>query len=295
MFIVRLRGGLGNQLYEYAFCAFLKKFTDDVYVDGTEFKTFQCHDGLEVDKIFDIDLPYASRKRIMELSNYIPIPVSGKIGIGLFELEGIRERWWCKKHRKKTHVKEKDLLAHDMDYVTDFLNRNKQEDLYFDGYWSDVRILERLDDGWINFRKGFVSQYSKYMEDIDFDMACSVHVRKGDIDGTSIDVCGKEYYKKAVEHINSIRSDVEFIVFSDELDKARNIITEDLAPNIRFIDTTAEKTAGVDIYLMSLCRDNIIVNSSYSYWGSRLNNHRDKCVIIPAQYSKMRYDGSVVI
>lgn len=148
MFVVRLRAGLGNQLYEYAFCSFLTNYTEEVYVDGTGFRTFQCHDGLEVDKIFDIDLPYASRKK---------------------------------------------LLAHDMEYTDDFLRSNKHEDMYFDDYWSDMRILDRLDDGWIDFRREYASDYSMYLDGIDFENACPIHVRKGDIDGTSIDVCGIAY------------------------------------------------------------------------------------------------------
>lgn len=295
MFIVRIRGGLGNQLFIYAFCEYLKKFSDNIYVDGSEYKTFQCHDGLEVDQIFDISFPYASNRDIMKLSNYIPIPFSGKIGIGLFELEMLRERYWCRNHQKKSHILERDLMTGGMENMEEFLLSNRDKDLYFSGYWSDVRILDQIDENWLAFRPDFISKYLKYTENINFDMACSIHVRKGDIDGTSIDVCDAIYYKKAIDYIRKIRPSVDFLVFSDEIDKARKIITNDLNANVRFIDSSDENTAGVDIYLMSLCRDNIIANSSYSYWGSRLNHHRDKCVIIPKQYSRMSYSNAIVI
>ena len=165
--------------------------------------------------------------------------------------------------------------------------------LFFDGGWATTRYLDKLDGDWLRFRDDFTRKYSKYTDGLDFDKICSVHVRKGDYSGTGLDVCDRAYYKKAMDHIKGIRADVKFAVFSDEIDKAHSVIGD--GDDIIYMDTSAENTAGVDIWLMSLCHDNIIANSTYSFWGSRLNRHDDKCVIMPGQYSKMRYGNSLVI
>ncbi|MBR4575069.1 MAG: alpha-1,2-fucosyltransferase [Lachnospiraceae bacterium] len=293
MYIVRLRGGLGNQLFEYAFCCYLSRFTDSVSVDDSEYKCFKCHDGLEVDSIFDIHYPSAGFGDIIRCSNSIPISVGGKPGIALFELERIRKRWSIRLHQKRTHIREDDVEEMGDMAFTQLLKNNKDKTLYFDGYWFTTQYLDRLGDDWLRFRSDFIEKHLKYTDGLDFERLCSIHVRKGDYSGTGLDVCDGAYYQRAMDHIRGIRSEVKFAVFSDEIDKARSIVGE--GTDTIFMDTPKGETAGLDIWLMSLCHDNIIANSTYSYWGSRLNRHADKCVIMPAQYEKMRYGNSIVL
>ncbi len=293
MYIVRLRGGLGNQLFQYALCEFLSRFSGDVYVDDSEYKCFKCHDGLEVDRIFEVYYPGASSRDIIKSSNCIPIRVGGRFGILLFELERIREELVFRINHKKTHITDDEIDRIDNKELYEFLEKNRTHTLYFDGYWMSTRFIDMLGEGWLQFREDFTDKYRKYQEGLDFDKLCSIHVRKGDYTGTPMDVCNEAYYRRAMEYIRELRSDVGFIVFSDEIDKARMLIGD--GSDISYMDTSGENTAGVDVWLMSLCRDNIIANSTYSYWGSRLNRHIDKCVIMPTQYRKFQYENSVII
>lgn len=295
MIIVRIRGGLGNQLFGYAFASFLKTLSEDVFVDVSEYSCFQCHDGLEVSKIFSVDFPNASTGDIMRCSNYIPIPFSGKLGIALFELELRRGRIAKKICKKETHIHEDDINKWGSDEIIRFVKENLDKDLYFDGYWggSYPDYVKYLDDTWLEFRDDYTSKYVEYTNGMDFEKACSVHVRKGDFTGTSLDTCDSDYFSRAMEYIDSKRDGTVFYVFSDELDKACDIIGR--GPNIVYVDTSKEKTAGLAIWLMSLCRDNIIPNSSFSYWASRLNRHPDKIVIMPQIFEQFKFEKDVLL
>jgi hypothetical protein len=82
-----------------------------------------------------------------------------------------------------------------------------------------------------------------------------------------------EYYNKSIEHLKDI-TDL-FIVFSDDIEWCKNNIKSE---NIIYIQDEKDY---IEIYLMSLCDNNIISNSSFSWWGAWLNRNENKIVIGP--------------
>lgn len=147
----------------------------------------------------------------------------------------------------------------------------------FDGYFQSEKYFEHCKD---TVRKEFVfkdeiqKQAKEFCLPMEGKRLVSIHVRRGDY--VSLPghhpLCGVEYYEKAMSHFSE---DVQYICFSDDITWCRNNLPS--AKNLIF----SENTTGVDLCIMSMCNDNIIANSSFSWWGAWLNPTPDKKVIAP--------------
>jgi len=101
-----------------------------------------------------------------------------------------------------------------------------------------------------------------------------------------------EYYLDAMALVNERVSDPHYFIFSDDIEWARENIKES---RTMFIDWNTGPNSFVDMQLMSLCRHNIIANSSFSWWSAWLNRNPSKLVIAPGQWMPgMKDDGDVL-
>jgi hypothetical protein len=144
-----------------------------------------------------------------------------------------------------------------------------QSEKYFNHNRNSILDLFSIDDNSKNYIK------NKY-DDILNKKTCSVHVRRGDYLNlpNHHPVCSLDYYNKTIEMM-----DVDlFLVFSDDIEWCRKNFIGD---KFIFID---ENPDYIDIWLMSLCDNNIIANSSFSWWGAWLNQNENKTVIAPKQW-----------
>jgi hypothetical protein len=107
---------------------------------------------------------------------------------------------------------------------------------------------------------------------------CSIHVRRGDYTNNPVhDVCDIGYYNRAIEQVKS-RTDVdEFLVFSDDITWCK----DKFKGNYTFVDGNLDVE---DMFLMSMCKNHIIANSSFSWWGSWLNNNPSKITVAPLRW-----------
>tara|TARA_Y100000310_G_C20691265_1_gene822392 strand:+ start:254 stop:1069 length:816 start_codon:yes stop_codon:yes gene_type:complete len=116
---------------------------------------------------------------------------------------------------------------------------------------------------------------------------CSVHVRRGDyVTMDSHRLLKKEYHIEAIKQIKYANKDTKFLFFSDDIEWCKENFNDD---NYIFIDGNDNAHQGqgddiLDIYLMKLCHDNIICNSSFSWWGAWLNDNSRKIVISPQKW-----------
>ena len=106
---------------------------------------------------------------------------------------------------------------------------------------------------------------------------CSIHVRRGDylklLDHHP--VCSMGYYNEAIK---LMPNDTTFLIFSDDTDWCKENFVGD---NFKIIEGFNDIN---DLYLMSKCKNNIIANSSFSWWGAWLNNNKGKTVIAPNKW-----------
>lgn len=251
MIIVRIVGGLGNQMFQYAYAKALQEKGFKVSIDISKFKTYKLHGGYHLDK-YNIDL---------KTSGFLPT---------LLSLTKI------KKNRK-----EKNLL-----FDENLLNLSGNEFVkgYFqtERYFSNIRtilldqfvITEQHSNSTILYSQGIKKQKE----------SCSVHIRRGDyitdkkansVHGT----CDLGYYQKAIDLIKSKFKEIHFFIFSDDIVWTKENLKVN---NATYID---HKTIPhEDIYLMSLCDHNITANSSFSWWGAWLNQNINKTIIAPEKW-----------
>jgi hypothetical protein len=146
-----------------------------------------------------------------------------------------------------------------------------QSEKYFENCKSEIRKIFEIDD---ITRKKLIEKYSDI---ISLD-TCSVHVRRGDYLKSSgahptQDI---DYYKKAFDIFDK---KITYLIFSDDINWCKNNFNF-LNKKI-FIENSKDYE---DIYLMSLCNNNIIANSTFSWWGAWLNLNKSKKVIAPNKW-----------
>ena len=143
-----------------------------------------------------------------------------------------------------------------------------QSEKYFINNRKKILDLFSIDDETNDYLK------TKY-GDILNENTCSLHVRRGDY----VKLRGFhptqsiEYYKKSVKHIGE---DSHFLIFSDDIKWCKKNLS--FIKNKTFIEGNTDYQ---DLYLMSMCKNNIIANSSFSWWGAWLNKNRHKKVVSP--------------
>jgi hypothetical protein len=108
----------------------------------------------------------------------------------------------------------------------------------------------------------------------------SVHVRRGDyMQNPAFGMCSVEYYERALAYMRQHLTEPLFFVFSDDLAWARENLP--LPVDTTYIDWNRGENSYRDMHLMSLCQNHVIANSSFSWWGAWLNPRSDKLVVSP--------------
>jgi hypothetical protein len=268
--IVRLQGGLGNQLFQYAFGKFLSiKYNCKLKLDVSLYKYYDLHDyslepyNLHEDLATSTDVPnqYLTNKRILKKLFTIGNKYLGKIEI----------------------IKEQSLK-----FDAELLNQNN-DIVYLDGYWQSElyfdAISEQIREKLFVNSENIPNSYNKYLQKIRESNSISIHIRRGSY---TIEKYKKvhgltpiEYYNKSIQLIKKRVKSVNFFVFSDDTQWIKEKFNS--LKNSTIIEGTPEKDY-LDIFLMSQCKHNIIANSTFSWWGAWLNSNPDKIVIAPKNW-----------
>lgn len=260
MIVVRLSSGLGNQLFQYAFALYLEEYYQDtVYFDRSCYKYRTSERTCSIDIISTISTIYDRRI----FYNYRSI---------FFHL--FKVLFYVNPFVRR--IQESNLL---------FPKNNKF--LYFDGFWQTDRFVNELRNRAAYFTPKEEMPFSirAYFKWIENTHSVSLHVRRGDYFQKGFKdkygVCGVDYYEKAVKTLIENLPEYRLLVFSDDLDWVKDHL--ELPKNTLFVENENINPLWY-ILLMSKCSDNIISNSSFSWWGAYLNENPDKKVIAPAQW-----------
>ena len=92
-------------------------------------------------------------------------------------------------------------------------------------------------------------------------------------------VCDKKYFENAIQLMNKQIPNAKFFIFSDDIPYVKENFS--FLKNYHIVDFNTKNNSFRDMQLMSLCKHNIIANSTFSYWGARLNKNPYKIVICP--------------
>lgn len=270
--ITELYGGLGNQMFQYAAGRALShRLQVSLKLDLSKFKDY----SLRSYKLnhFDIQEDLA---RSEDLKTYT-IPENG------WPLFFFRVRnFFLPRHSKQIFIQKETGYDEDFDHI----NRS----CWLKGYWQSERYFKDIEE---IIRKEFKLKEKpgqsnrELLKEIEKLSSVSVHVRRGDYveDSVTNEVhgfLGKEYYDRAIKHFESRLESPAFFVFSDDIEWARKNIS---AQNpLIFVDHNGKEKDYEDLRLMWNCKHHIIANSSFSWWGAWLSNHKEQNVIAPKNW-----------
>ncbi len=250
MKIVNFTPGLGNQIFEYIFVQYLKKTFPKERVYGYYNPKFlNKHNGLEVHKIFDIELPPETI-----WSNFVA--------------------FLCRASARFLPF----VKATDRSYL--------EKAIYYDGWWQNKRFFLNT-IGEIKYRTPTLDENNAtLLEEITKSESVSIHVRRGDyLESKNAKqyggICTLEYYNKAINIIKERFSNPRYFVFSNDIDWCKENLSLE---NMVFVSNNTGANSWLDMYLMSHCKANILANSSFSYWGAMLNINVPILVVYPKKW-----------
>jgi len=267
--IAQIDGGLGNQMFQYALCQSFVSKGIKVKLDISKFRAGSLHNGYELERIFGLQEDYCSR------SERVVVKSLSKVLHVLFKHPYKEKRGWQWVHHPEVN-----------DIRFGFLRGYWQSEKYFSESANIIR--EKFAFPTLTDERNMAVQGAMASNN-----AVSLHIRRGDYSrpdmSCSLDI---EYYLDAMALVNERVSDPHYFIFSDDIEWARENIKES---RTMFIDWNTGPNSFVDMQLMSLCRHNIIANSSFSWWSAWLNRNPSKLVIAPGQWMPgMKDDGDVL-
>lgn len=266
MVIIKLMGGLGNQLFQYAF--------------GKAY-------GIKNKKIIRFDIDAYSQEGMKKFStkreyllDYFNTSEKGK-----FPYSSLKRNKIFSFFLKAFNFKE----IKEMEFGFNELFFEDNGSVVFDGYWQTEKYFSEIEDIIRNefiLKKIFSVKNFEIANDIFRKNSISIHIRRGDyINDKNTNkfhgVCPIEYYKKAINYIIKNVKEPHFFIFSDDIEWVKNNMKID----IKYTYVSNNKLKNYEeLILMSYCKHNIIANSSFSWWGAWLNANIEKIVIAPSKW-----------
>lgn len=261
---VAVDGGLGNQMFQYAFMLALKAKGNDTCLFCPH-KKWEHKSGFELSRVFDVNF----KKSVWQfLYNWIPYPF---------------RKLFFMTHKTFHDVNFRFLPEALSSRNCKYFYGTWQSELYFKDIQSSIRET-------FSFNNNLLSDKTLDILKIITDSSeptVSIHVRRGDYLSTSFkdgfgSCCTLDYYKHAISYIQkNINKDVLFVFFSDDISWVKDNIK---VPNALYVNHNSGLDSWQDMFLMSQCSSNIIANSSFSWWGAWLNTNIDKIVIAPKRW-----------
>lgn len=276
MIIVRLKGGLGNQLFQYAFGRALSEKTgQDLFFDDAYFK--EIKEGTI--RQYELD------KFVADIDRSIPFFIRNTINV--------KYRYTTNKFLK---IVSKFKPVHFFDeayfrYDELILHTCGGGVNYYDGYWQSPRYFNAIRSILLEELKvrPLLSPLSLALsEAIQKENAISIHVRRGDYvlnkkTNSFHGLCSLEYYQQAIELFIKEEENPVFYLFSDDIAWTEANLKINDRP-VYYVEHTSDETNYEDLYLMTICKHHIIANSSFSWWGAWLNDYPLKRVVAPGKW-----------
>jgi len=271
LIIIKVMGGLGNQMQQYS-----------LY---TKFLRMGLNARLDLSWFDESNQEGVLARRACELKYFLDLPI---IECTDDERNYFLNRSAITKGIERLFSGGSRIFRESEMFHPEVLEFTKK---YLEGYFLCPKYYEELFDelkGLFVFPCHTNDKYRVINMDVKNEMlqrnSISIHFRRGDyLDKENMLLFGgittDEYYESAINYCKASLSDPHFYIFSDDPDYARDRFSN--RENCEIIDWNTGKNAMLDIELMSCCRANICANSTFSLWGGRLNRRSDAIRIRP--------------
>ena len=279
MIIVNLKGGLGNQMFQYAigYCLSKKKNTQ-LYFDTRLMEEHKIKPSpRNVPRDFDLDIFYIKKKLAKKVDLIKTLQFSDNYRIRKF-ITIILDKLNLFAFYEKKRIFDQRIL------------NNNFKNLYLDGLWQSENYFKDYRNEILkiyNFEKIKNDEKNiNFLNKIDYKNSICLNVRRTDfINNPEHNVVNIEFYKKAILKIQSIiGNNIEVYIFSDDLDWCKN--------NFSFLDKkyyVEHDFGGYKfynyLYLMSNFKNFVIPNSSFAWWAAWLSEKNNKIITVPEKWS----------
>lgn len=278
MDIVRFKGGLGNQMFQYALVEALRSRGRSV---GCSLGFYRNHPELmpfTLDKVFEnLDLNLVDDKTFEEINqrwrNIADYPEQRL----LFEENLANRFFWVE---KSGQIYEPNVF--------------QTKSTVFVGYWQSEKYFKDIRSRILN--RFCFSLREKELKELGDELEkeyIGIHIRRGDyLKFPQFNICTKQYYIDAIRFMQDKMPGIKFIFFSDDVDWVKKNFELD-SMKILHKNKFGYYDDWYDMYLMSRCRGNIIANSTFSWWGAWLNQNPNQIVIAPNEWKKDTYTPDI--
>lgn len=272
MLIIRVMGGLGNQLFQYALYELLLQKGKEVCLDISHYSEEEGKGD----------------KRPLDLTLFSGIKFGVCAEKEKFKYLDEKNTFWAKV-RRKFFFSYRHVIDEDKQYMPEIFDLQKG---YLEGYWNSERYSGQIEKFLWNrlcFPEPKEEKTRLLAQKIQQENSVSIHVRRGDyLKPENIDlfggICTEEYYINAVRIMREQIEDPVFYVFCEDTEYIRK---HSKNANICIVDWNTGRNSIYDMYLMSLCRGNICANSTFSVWAAKLNRRSDRVRIRPERLDNL--------
>lgn len=300
MIVVMMTSGLGNQMYQYAMYKMLSLTYPQTVIkaDITRFLLYGAHQGFELKRIFEhpgsrFHLEIANNLEIFRTGGGIPIwsdsPMARRLERGRNWYNRMADR--ISRRLGTYRIIDESLLCDHCRYNEAVFRKLTHLDVKKDwsvrGYWEHEKyyahILPQLWEDFVfpDIRDEKNRETAQAIAD---SPSVGVHVRRGDYVGSRFDILTMEYYRRAVDWIREHTDGARFFLFSDDAAYAEEAFA--WLERKTVVAHNRGQDSFRDMQLMSLCRHNIIANSTFSTWAGLLNRTPGRCVVYPDRFTR---------
>ena len=261
---IYFQGGLGNQMFQYAFYRYLEHIGEQDLAISIASPSLKRHCGFELFRIFP------------KINQNQPKIVSSWVKNAYYNIVSHTRNRVKYPHPYLLFEHFNTIDAEHLELSNARLLMGYLQNKF---YCEQVKDILLEDFTFVPFEDVENIQTAKLINEA--EISVSLHIRRGDYLKNNIysTVCTLEYYEKAISHIQNRIKNPTFFIFSDD----PNWVKENLQlHNTHYIAHNKGAKSFRDMQLMSLCKHNIIANSSFSWWGAWLNQYKEKIVITPS-------------
>lgn len=263
-------------MFEYAMYLALKDAHphENIMCSTRSFRGYGLHNGFELERIFGIKVKEASLWQLAQLAypfwNY--------------------RTWQVMQH----WLPKRDSMTRGTSQIT--FNEDevlRKDSVFYDGYWQNEGNFKHIRQQVLE-----AFQFPKMKDELNINLvkmlqqtnSVSCHVRRGDyLKDPNMCICTSDYYVHAVAKMKELVNPDLYCIFSDDIEWCKeNLSALCKGKKMVYVDWNKGQNSFRDMQLMSLCKHNIIANSSFSWWGAWLNNNPDKIVISPNTWMNKR-------
>lgn len=301
MINLKISGRAGNQFFQYAIVKLYmneNKIEEKLYVSFEHLEKHKTDNKTFVNVLTDFNIEeFEIIKKVKMTPKQRILDYMYKI---IYKLLIINAKIKKRTLQKKDYIFLKNILQKKLNnnglyyYIpgmTEFYE-SKNKNIIFYGSFEDNEFFIKNKEEILKMyepRRGKIEKNQKLYNIIENSESVCVTIRRGDFLNpkfvNNYYICNPEYFEKAIDKMNALVKNPQYIVFSDDIEWCKN--------NMKFPPNTVYETKNNPIWekirLMYSCKHFIISNSTFSWWAQYLGKYKEKKVIAPKKWNNFEY------